>query len=215
MFITFEGGEGAGKTTLINRLEKELSLQGIHLVKTREPGGSLLSEHIRSWLLNCDFNVKVGKSAELLLFLAARAQHLEEVIVPALNDGKIVFCDRFNDSTVVYQGLARGLGVKKTEELCRLVCGSTLPDLTIFLDVDPEVGLLRTKKSHKENAVNGEMDRIESEGLTFHKLVRDGFKTLAKENPERIHTIDASRKKEIVFKEALEIVLSKIKKVAN
>lgn len=212
MFITFEGGEGAGKTTLISRLERELSLLGIQVVKTREPGGSLLSEHIRSWLLNRDFHVKVGKQAELLLFLAARAQHLEELIVPALNAGKIVFCDRFNDSTVVYQGLARGLGEKKTEELCKLVCGSTLPDLTIFLDVDPETGLQRTKKSHKENAANGEMDRIESEGVQFHRSVREGFKKLAYENPERIHTIDASRPKDIVLKEALAIVLSCINK---
>lgn len=210
MLITFEGGEGAGKTTLINRLEKELSLQGLHLVKTREPGGSLLSEHIRSWLLNLDFNIKVGKKAELLLFLAARAQHLEELIIPALQAKKIVFCDRFNDSTVVYQGLARGLGFEKTEALCNLVCDQIVPDLTFFLDVDPEIGLERTKRTRKENAHDGEMDRIESEGLEFHKLVQAGFRRLAKENPKRIHTLDANQPEDAVFSQALKVLRTRL-----
>jgi dTMP kinase len=210
MLITFEGGEGAGKTTLINRLEKELSLQGFNLVKTREPGGSALSEHIRSWLLNLDFHVKVGKKAELLLFLAARAQHLEELIIPALDAGKIVFCDRFNDSTVVYQGLARGLGVKKTEDLCGLVCDGVQPDLTFFLDVDPEVGLVRTRRTRKENANDGEMDRIESEGLEFHKLVQQGFRQLAKENPQRIYRLDANKSEDAVFEEAVDVFRAKL-----
>jgi dTMP kinase len=210
MLITFEGGEGAGKTSLINSLDKELSLQGINLVKTREPGGSFLSEHIRSWLLNLDFEVKVGKKAELLLFLAARAQHLEELIVPALTAEKIVFCDRFNDSTIVYQGLARGLGVKKTEELCKLVCDGIEPLLTFFLDVDPEVGLARTKRTRKENANDGEMDRIESEGLEFHRLVQQGFRELAKANPQRIYTLDANQSEAEVLARALAILRQKL-----
>ena len=210
MLITFEGGEGAGKTSLINRLGKELSSQGLQLLKTREPGGSPLSEHIRSWLLNLDFDVKVGKQAELLLFLAARAQHLEELIIPALQADKIVLCDRFNESTIVYQGLARGLGFEKTAALCKLVSDGVEPDLTFFLDVDPIIGLERTKRTRKENANDGEMDRIESEGLLFHKLVREGFQRLAAENPGRIHTLDANKSESEVFHDALKVLERKM-----
>jgi len=210
MLITFEGGEGAGKTSLINRLEKELSSKGLELVRTREPGGSPLSEHIRFWLLNLDFNIKVGKQAELLLFLAARAQHLEELIVPAIELKKIVLCDRFNDSTIVYQGLARGLGFEKTAGLCALVSDGLEPDLTFFLDVDPELGLNRTKRMRKENAKDGETDRIESEGFAFHRLVQQGFQRLAKENPERIYTLDANKSEDEVYNEALKVLLTKL-----
>lgn len=210
MFITFEGGEGAGKTSLIDKLESFLRANGHTVVRTREPGGSALSEHIRSWLLNKDFGVRVGKNAELLLFLAARAEHLEELIAPALEKGALVLCDRFNDSTVVYQGLARGIGYEKTRRLCELVCGDVFPDLTLYLDVDPLIGLARTRASHKENATQGEMDRIESEALEFHVKVREGFKRLALDNPERIKTIDAGASPEEVFESALKILKEKI-----
>jgi len=211
MLITFEGGEGAGKTTLINRLAEKLSSLGIDFIKTREPGGTLLSEHIRLWLLNRDFDIPVGKKAELLLFLSARVQHLEELILPAMKAGKVVLCDRFNDSSVVYQGLARGLGFEKTEKLCDLVCDGLKPDLTLFLDVEPEIGLGRTQRIKKENAEDGEMDRIESAGVAFHKLVQEGFRRLALENSERIYTIDANQSEEDVFQDALETTLKKIK----
>lgn len=210
MFITFEGGEGAGKTTLIQSLVESLTKEGFEIVKTREPGGSLLSEHIRSWILNRDFNIKVGKEAELLLFLAARAEHLEELILPSLQQGKIVFCDRFNDSTVVYQGLARGIGFEKTKALCQLVTSSVNPDLTIYLDVDPSVGLKRTLSTEKENAKLGEMDRIEAEGLKFHQMVQEGFRRLAREEKERIVLIDANQPKEIVFKQAYHLIKQKL-----
>lgn len=206
MLITFEGGEGAGKTTLIQQLVKELSAKGYNLVQTREPGGSKLSEQIRSWLLNHDFDVKVGNEAELLLFLAARAQHLEELIVPSLAQEKIVLCDRFNDSTIVYQGLARGIGFEKVQKLCELVCSNIQPFLTFLLDVDPKIGLERTQKTSKENASHGEMDRIESEGLDFHTLVRNGFLRLAEENKKRIVVIDANQSKDKVFAQTLEII---------
>lgn len=211
MFITFEGGEGAGKTTLIDQLIKTLSSDGIDIVKTREPGGSLLSEHIRHWLLNHDSTIKIGSSAELLLFLAARSQHLEELIIPALQTKRIVFCDRFNDSTVVYQGLARGLGMERVEELCRLVCNGIEPDLTLFLDVSPKVGLERTKKTKKENAKKGDMDRIESESIEFHTLVQQGFRQLAKQHPNRIHTLDANQPKAAVFTQAYQIIEKKVR----
>lgn len=204
MLITFEGGEGAGKTTLINRIEEDFLSHGLELVKTREPGGTKLSDHIRSWLLDRDFEIQVGRQAELLLFLAARVQHLEELIVPALNAKKIVLCDRFNDSSVVYQGLARGLGVEKIKKLCSLVCDGLEPDLTFFLDVDPIVGLERTKRTRKENASSGEMDRIESEGIDFHRLVQKGFRDLASKDNKRIHTLDANKSEDEVFTQAMQ-----------
>lgn len=208
MLITFEGGEGAGKTTLINRVEEALVKKGRSVIKTREPGGTGLSDHIRAWLLNRDFAIKVGKEAEVLLFLAARVQHLEELILPALKEGKIVLCDRFNDSSVVYQGLARGLGVDKIKDLCSLVCNNLEPNLTFFLDVDPAVGLERTKRVRKENATDGEVDRIESEGIDFHRLVQNGFRELARTDNKRIHTLDANKSENEVFSQALEILKS-------
>lgn len=203
-FITFEGGEGAGKTTLINSLEKTLLQRGYKVVKTREPGGSPLGEHIRNWLLNRDFTLNIGSKSELLLFLAARAQHLEEVIIPALEAGKIVLCDRFNDSTIAYQGVARGLGAQYVEHLCDLVCDGIIPHLTFILDVNPQEGLKRTKYAVKEHALSGEVDRIESEKLEFHQLVRNGMLQLAKNNPQRITVIDASKTRDAVFSKALE-----------
>jgi dTMP kinase len=201
MFITFEGGEGAGKTSLINRIQEMLQCEHPVLV-TREPGGSPLGEQIRQWLLSHDDHVKVGLKAELLLFLASRAQHIEEVIRPALNAGKIVLCDRFNDSTIVYQGLARRLGLSYVQQLCELVCGDVVPELTFFLDIDPKIGLLRTVR-------RGTMDRIESEKLEFHESVRQGFLTLAKQSPLRIHTLDATQSQEQVFQEAAQVIKNK------
>lgn len=209
MFITFEGGEGAGKTSLIDKLAFILNAKGHTVLRTREPGGSALSEHIRAWLLNKEFEVSVGNQAELLLFLAARAQHLEEKIIPALVQGKIVLCDRFNDSTIVYQGIARGLGYEKTKSLCALVCGKTVPDLTLYLDVDPTIGLARTRAAQKENASEGSVDRIESESLDFHVKVREGFKRLACADPERIKTVDASLSEDKVFELALLAIKDK------
>lgn len=191
-FITVEGGEGAGKTTLIDLLVKELTARGADVVRTREPGGTVLGNEIRGWLLNKKGAVRIDDKAELLLFLAARAQHIEEVIAPAIASGKTVVCDRYNDSTVAYQGAGRGLGVDYVRELCNQVCAETLPDLTFYLDVDPSIGLQRTQRAVKENAAAGEVDRIESEALEFHKKVRNAFLAMARAEPNRIITIDAS-----------------------
>jgi dTMP kinase len=203
LFITFEGGEGAGKTTLISSLHKELILRGYDVVVTREPGGSKLGNHIRQWLLNRDFDFNVGTKAELLLFLAARAQHIEELIRPALAAGKIVLCDRFNDSTVAYQGVARGLGLDAVQNLCDLVCDEIVPDLTFFIDVDPAEGLRRTRGVNKENSKAGEVDRIESEALAFHQRVRDGLQQLAARHPQRISSLDGHRPPAEVLSSAL------------
>lgn len=206
LFITCEGGEGAGKTTFIEKLEKFFLEQGISVIRTREPGGSKLSDYIRQWLLNRDFDIKIGIKAELLLFLSARAQHIEELIKPALMAGKIVLCDRFNDSTIVYQGIGRGLGLDYVQNLCKLVCDDILPDLTFFLDVDPQEGLHRSQRVNKDSSKAGELDRIESESLRFHQLVREGFHTLAQQNPGRMHILNANESAESVYEQGILVL---------
>ena len=191
-FITVEGGEGAGKTTLIEILVEELTSRGMNVVRTREPGGTALGNEIRGLLLNKEKHLPIIDKAELLLFLAARAQHIEEVIAPAIATGKTVVCDRFNDSTVAYQGAARGLGTDYVRSLCNQVCGDVLPSLTFYLDVDPSIGLQRTRRAAKENASVGEVDRIESEAMEFHTKVREAFLSMARSEPERFVVIDAS-----------------------
>lgn len=207
-FITFEGGEGAGKTTLMNYLQKQLELWGYSVLMTREPGGTPLGEQIRNWLLSRD-GVQLCNKTELLLFLAARAQHIEEIIAPALRGGKIVLCDRFNDSTIAYQGAGRGLGIEYVKKMCFNICGSTIPDLTLYLDVDPKEGLARTKHAHKENAAGGNVDRIEAEQLQFHLDVRKAFIDLSKAEPERLLIIDANQTQSNVFEAAKKILKEK------
>lgn len=209
LFITFEGGEGAGKSTLIQNVKEYLEMQGIEVVTTREPGGSALGEQIRHWLLtqNNAESAKIDNRAELFLFLASRAQHIEEVIKPALAAGKVILCDRFNDSTIAYQGVARGLGLSQVESLCEFACNGTLPNLTFFLDIDPQEGLKRSKGVEKANAAVGALDRIESEKLEFHTLVRKGMQQLATLYPQRIQVIDGHQSKAQVFDEVREKIL--------
>lgn len=201
-FVTLEGGEGAGKSTLLFELAAYFTQRGFEVITTREPGGSRLGEVVRDWLLRQDATMSICPEAELLLFLAARAQHIRELILPALESGKVVLCDRFNDSTIAYQGGARGLGVKYTQDLCHLVCGKVEPQLTLLLNVTPEVGLHRSRGLEKEQSIAGELDRIESEDLAFHKRLNEAFKALAKREPFRIYTIDADRPQADVLKEA-------------
>lgn len=208
LFITLEGGEGAGKSTLLRELQKELQRQGHSILTTREPGGTLFGEQIRKWLLS--EGEPLNPKAELLLFLAARTEHLEKVIIPALEQGKIVICDRFNDSTVAYQGHARGLGLDWVQRLCETVCGKPAPDLTLFLDVTPSIGLTRTRRATKDMARSGQLDRIESEAIAFHEKVREGLQEAAKRNPERICTIDANQTSYRVFQEANDLIKKKL-----
>lgn len=206
LFITLEGGEGSGKSTLLIQLKDHLSSRGCEVITTREPGGSKLGEIIRQLLLNRDPTLTIGSQAELLLFLAARAQHIEEIIRPAIRAGKIVLCDRFNDSTIAYQGAARGLNTKETQHLCQTVCGEIQPNLTLFLDVDPMEGLIRTKHLDKEQAAQGHLDRIELETLEFHEKVRQGFLQIAKKEPLRVYHIDANQPQPTVFQEAVRAI---------
>lgn len=204
--ITFEGGEGAGKTSLIQSLAQLLTEKGFSVVTTREPGGSPLGNQIRQWLLQTKGEAPVGHLAELLLFLAARAQHIEELIQPAIAAGQIVLCDRFNDSTIAYQGAARSLDEKLVKKFCQMVCGTLVPELTFFLDVNPEEGLLRSKKLHKPDAQSGALDRIESEGILFHRQVQEAFRKIANLEPLRVYTIDAHQSQEKVLKEAYRVI---------
>lgn len=198
LFITFEGGEGAGKTTLIEGIFRHLTSLGYAVIKTREPGGTKIGEKIRSLLLEVQ-EEKISPLAELSLFLAARAQHIEEVILPALQAGKIVLCDRFNDSSVAYQGMARNLGKEEVARTCGFISQGLKPDLTFYLDIEPSLGLSRVQRTRVQ-------DRIEQEGLSFHAKIRKAYLDLSREHPERIHLLDASLPKERVFHSAIGII---------
>ena len=206
VFITIEGGEGVGKTTLAASLYEHLQKMGHDVLKTREPGGSKLSEHIRKVLLDPNLDIPISDRAELFLFLAARAEHLDELILPALHAGKIVICERFNDSTIAYQGYARNLGVEYVQKLCSAAFPKIEPDCTFFLDIDPEMGLRRAK-----NQRGAPLDRLELEKMQFHTAVRQGFLHLLDEHPERIYVLDAQKPPLEVVQAALSILNRLIK----
>ncbi len=194
VFITFEGGEGAGKSTLIDRLYEALRAQGRAVLKTRAPGGTRAGEAIRALLLNKEGTPLIPR-AELLLFLADRAQHVEEIITPALQKDQIVLCDRYNDSTIAYQGIARGLGKEEVRKLCTFATGGLDPHLTFYLDLDPATGLKRLKQGK---------DRIEAEKLSFHEKIRAAFHQIAKEEKKRLRILDAAQSPDQVFHQAME-----------
>jgi dTMP kinase len=187
-FITLEGVEGSGKTTQTALVANELRLSGHRVTVTREPGGTRAGEAIRAIFL--DPAVSLHAAAELLLVLADRAQHVREKLKPALAAGEIVLSDRYSDSTVAYQGYGRGLNLKVLEELNRLASDGTRPDLTIVLDLAVETGLERTR-ARVRGDVRGP-DRFEGEQVEFHRRVREGFLTIARDEPNRVRTIDAT-----------------------
>lgn len=204
LFITVEGGEGSGKTTLIQGLTKALEHKGLKVLATREPGGTPLGDKLRELLLAKSEGLNVGTYAELFMFLASRSQQIEEVIQPALVRGDIVICDRFNDSTVAYQGKARGLGVENVRSLCMVACQGLIPDFTILLDIDPVLGLERSKKTEKKESALGGHDRIESETLDFHSTVREALLAEAKRRLPSALIIDAASSKESALNQARE-----------
>lgn len=210
-FITFEGPEGSGKTTHSNLLRDFLETQGYPVLKTREPGGTEISENIRNILLNPMYST-ITAETELFLYLAARAQHVIEKIKPALENGFIVICDRFTDASLAYQGFARGFGLEKVYELNRLATRGVVPDITFLMAIDVERGLLKARHSKNEFLTNDLGDRIEMEDISFHKKVFEGYKTIAKLEPERVHTVSvADRSIEAIQSIIKEIVLSKLK----
>ena len=184
IFISVEGPDGAGKTTQIERLKEYLAGKGYEVLITREPGGTVISEAVRELLLDPKHK-EMKPETELLLYAAARAQLVGEVIGPAIEAGKAVISDRFVDSSVVYQGIARELGVETVYEVNRPAIGEYMPDVTFLLDLPAEVGIARKKDQ-------AELDRMEQESLDFHRKVAEGYRTLAKRDPERIKTIDAT-----------------------
>ncbi len=184
LFISMEGPDGAGKTTQIELLNKYLSERGYEVIITREPGGTRISEAIRGIILNKDFN-EMNDVTELLLYAAARAQLVAEVIKPALSSGKAVISDRFVDSSVVYQGIARGLGINTVYDVNSYALQGVMPHFTFLLDLPAEAGLARKKKQ-------AELDRMEMQTLDFHKKVAEGYRKLAELYSDRIFMIDAS-----------------------
>ncbi|NUM89003.1 MAG: dTMP kinase [Bdellovibrionales bacterium] len=188
MFITFEGGEGVGKTTQIARLAQRLEKEGREVVVTREPGGSTIANRIRSLILD-PRNDGLVPLAELFLYEASRAQHLTDTVLPALARCAVVLCDRFADSSVVYQGAGRKIAPKIVADLNRIATGGLEPDLTFFFDLDPRIGLARVGS-------RGVMDRMEKEKLSFHQAVRRGYLRLAAVNRRRVVKVDASRSRD-------------------
>ena len=201
MFISFEGTEGVGKTTLIRRIFETLQAQGHDVVLTREPGGTPMAEQIRGLLLATDHSESMSHDTELLLIYAARAQHLAHVIVPALKAGKTVLCDRFTDASFAYQCAGRGLSAEKLA-LLNTQFVSQMPDLTFWLDAPIELGMTRAR-------ARGELDRFEQEKAAFFEKVRTGYAQLHQQYPQRIKRLDATQTAEQVFAAAIQHILVK------
>ncbi len=189
-FITFEGVEGCGKTTQIRLLSEQLMANGFVATLTREPGGCPIADKIRTILLDAE-NRAMSPMAELMLYAAARAQHVNEIINPALKNGNIVLCDRFCDATIAYQSFGRGINRTIIDELNAHACQGVSPDLTILIDCDPGIGLARAR-SRIESSSGPREERFELEELAFHQRVRDGYFSLADSKPERFIVIDGT-----------------------
>jgi len=200
--ITLEGGEGAGKTSILKQLAAILEQQGHSVVSTREPGGIEISEQIRKVILD-QANVKMDARTEALLYAAARRQHLVEKIIPALEAGKVVLCDRYIDSSLAYQGHARGLGIPEIFSINKFAIDKYMPDLTLYFDVEPEIGLARIEKDRGR-----EVNRLDVESLKFHQAVREGYLLLMDQYPGRIQMIDADNTIDQVLQEAQKSVFS-------
>lgn len=196
MFISFEGTEGVGKTTLIRKIHQYFEQQGKEVVLTREPGGTPLAEQIRSLLLAVNHEEQMSHDTELLLIYAARAQHLQQVILPALEAGKIVLSDRFTDASFAYQCSGRGLSQEKLQLLNQTFVAK-MPNITFWLDAPIELGMTRARE-------RGALDRFEQEKLSFFAKVRAGYETLLQAEPERMKRLDATQNADVVFEEALQ-----------
>jgi dTMP kinase len=201
LFITFEGPEGAGKSTQIKLLALLLRKYRIPFIVTREPGGSRLSTHLRRWILN-KLEYKLTSETELFLFLADRSQHVNEVIKPALKKGFLVLCDRYTDSTLAYQGGGRGFDIKLLEIMNRLASDGLKPNITLLFDLPVEAGLKRALGRGKGK------DRMEKEKLEFHRRVRKVFVNIARRDKKRVLVLDASQKVEQVYQQMLEKLIN-------
>jgi dTMP kinase len=204
-FITFEGGDGSGKTTQLKALESYLAARGKSCLSTREPGGTSLGEHIRQVLLEVG-QQPITSATELFLYLADRAQHIHEVIIPALAQGKIVLCDRHTDSTLAYQGYGRGIDLGLLRSLNDIASQGIKPDLTLLFDCPVEIGLSRTAQRQSKTTLERSEDRFEREKIEFHKRIRAGFLELARAEPPRFRIIDAAGSVEEVAQEIKNII---------
>ena len=203
-FISLEGVDGSGKTTQLRLLADALAARGIACLSTFEPGGTTLGRQIRQALLRVS-DQKVEPLAELLLFAAARAQHVSELISPALESGRVVLCDRFIDATVAYQGYGRGIDLELINRLNQLATGGLKPDLTVVLDIPVATGLERAA----DRMGNGEWNRLDREPVEFHERVREGYEEIAKAEPSRVRVVDASGSEE----ETSKLVIAEVRKL--
>ncbi|GEN89354.1 dTMP kinase [Oceanobacillus sp. FSL W8-0428] len=206
LFITFEGGEGAGKTTILNQVYEELTGRGFEVIKTREPGGIRISEKIRD-IIHDPLHLEMEERTEALLYAAARRQHLVEKVFPALEKGKIVLCDRFVDSSLVYQGYARGIGVDEVFAINQFVIQDCMPDITLFFDIDPKKGLERISANAER-----EKNRLDLETIEFHEKVYEGYQLIKSRFPDRFQTVNADRSREAVYEDVLERIITFLNK---
>jgi len=208
LFITFEGPEGSGKSTQLRILAARLREEGHAVLETVEPGGTPIGMQIRRVLLDSK-NLEMRPTTELLLMFAARAQNVDEWILPALSRGEIVLSDRFTDSSLVYQGAARGLGAELVYEVDRIACRGLVPDLTLLVDIETELGL---ERAHGRNRETQDVEtRIDEHAVGFHRKVRDAYLQLAADEPRRVKLIDGSRSEEIVAKDVWDAILAVLK----
>lgn len=212
LFITFEGGEGTGKTTQVSLLEEFLIHKGYEVLITREPGGTSIGDQIRQILLDSK-NSDIKPLTELLLYAASRAQHIQEKIEPAIKQGHIVLCDRFTDATLAYQGYARNLNRELISQLNHIATSGRNPDLTILMDGQPEI-CIRRAIERMENQIEDE-SRFEKESLDFHHKVRQGYLEIAMEDPERIKIIDCLDSVENIYHKICLEVEAKLKSIDN
>lgn len=201
IFISFEGNDGSGKSTTVRGVYDELVKRGYDVIVTREPGGSKIAEKIRSLILDND-NVGMDARTESLLYAASRREHVVKVIKPALEQKKIVLCDRYVDSSLAYQGYARGIGIDEVYEMNMYATEGLLPDLTIFVVADPEIGIQRIKKNARE------LDRLEHEDIKFHKDVYQGYLKTVEKFPERIKKVNGEQQLEVAVSEAVNVVVN-------
>jgi len=210
IFISFEGPDGAGKTTALEKLLPLLKERtDKEVVLSREPGDSIIAEKIRKIILDIH-DEEMDPRTEALLYAAARRQHLVDAVLPALEEGKVMLSDRFVDSSIAYQGGGRQIGTKEVGEINDFAIDGHLPDLTVYFDVTPDVGLSRIRKDHE-----GAMDRLEKEALSFHQRVYDSYMEIVKNNPDRIKTVDAAQPVEKVVADTLDVIIKRFPDVFN
>ena len=206
LFITFEGGEGSGKSTALRKISELLIEKGYETVLTREPGGTPISEEIREVILDKK-NTDMDKRTEALLYAASRRQHLVQKVWPALKEGKLVLCDRYLDSSLAYQGGARGIGLEDVLNINLFATENTFPDLTLLFDIDPKIGLARIAAN-----ASREVNHLDLEKLSFHEGVRKTFLELAARYPERFVIIDASKSPDEVVEDSMKAILARLEK---